>query len=136
MTSNREVASRCGIARAASFTLFTILFCTTTFAAADSAPEPGLLFHLSGDYDFTADYAAGDAEPNFLEKVRVIPDGAKGPGFHAGMAEVVSYWAPGNIYAERGTLSFFWQNTVPDLSGRLRRPFQLGYGLAPDRLQR
>jgi concanavalin A-like lectin/glucanase superfamily protein len=126
MTSNREPASSHAIARAATILLFTIVLCTTMLAAADSAPEPGLLFHLSADNGFTADYAGGEAEPNFLEGVRVIPDGKRGPGFRAGMAEVVSYWAPGNIYAERGTLSFFWRSGEP--MGKTPFPiFRVGY---------
>ncbi len=79
-------------------------------AWGEAAPEPGLLFHLSGDRGFTADYAGGDPEPNFLKDVEIIPGGAKGPGFMCGHSQLMSYWAPGNIYAQRGTLSFFWRS--------------------------
>jgi hypothetical protein len=35
-------------------------------------PEPGLLFYLSGDRDFKADYAAGaNPDPNFLYDVKI-----------------------------------------------------------------
>jgi Concanavalin A-like lectin/glucanases superfamily len=80
---------------------------------ADS-PESGLLFYLSGDHEFTADYAAGgDPKPNFLRDVKIIPDGAKGAGFECANTQLMSYWAPGNIYAERGTLSFSWRSRYP-----------------------
>jgi hypothetical protein len=79
--------------------------------AAAAPGEPGLLFYLSGDREFTADYAAGgDPRPNFIRDVRVRPDGARGPFFECANSQLMSYWAPGNIYAERGTLAFSWRS--------------------------
>ena len=76
--------------------------------------EPGLLFYLSGDQDFTADFAAGgQTDPNFLKDVTIFPDGAVGKAFRAEDTQLMSYWAPGNIYAQRGTLSFFWRSRYP-----------------------
>jgi hypothetical protein len=76
--------------------------------------EPGLLFYLSGNKSFTADFAAGgQSSPNFLKDVTLIPDGAQGTGFKADDSQLMSYWAPGNIYAQRGTLSFFWRSRYP-----------------------
>src|SRR2546423_1878882 len=78
------------------------------------APERGLLFYLSGDHEFTADYAAaGDPNPNFLRDVKIISDGARGNGFECANSQLMSYWAPGNIYAERGTLAFCWRSRYP-----------------------
>ena len=77
------------------------------------APEPGLLFYLSGDHEFVADYAAGDPQPNFLREVKIIPEGASGVGFECANSQLMSYRAPGNIYAERGTLSFSWRSRYP-----------------------
>ena len=82
--------------------------------AQHAASQPGLLFHLSADRGLTADVAAGgDPAPNFASDVRVIPDGARGPGLECGHTQLLSYWAPGNIYAQRGTLSFFWRSREP-----------------------
>jgi hypothetical protein len=76
--------------------------------------ESGLLFYLSGDKDFTADFAAGgQVLPNYLKDVTIISDGAHGKGFRAEDTQLMSYWAPGNIYAQRGTLSFFWRSRYP-----------------------
>jgi hypothetical protein len=81
---------------------------------ADAPPEKGLLFYLSGDHEFVADYAAGgDPRPNFLRDVKMISDGARGPGFECANSQLMSYWAPGNIYAERGTLAFSWRSRYP-----------------------
>lgn len=96
-------------------TVCLFLLCLLPLAAASHATgapnEPGLLFYLSGDREFTADYAAGgDPRPNFVRDVRVIPDGARGPGFECANSQLMSYWAPGNIYAERGTLAFSWRS--------------------------
>jgi len=92
--------------------LILIIGCWTSCLAAP--PEPGLLFYLSGDQEFAADYAAGgDPQPNFLRGVKMISDGARGRGFECANTQVMSYWAPGNIYAERGTLSFYWRSRYP-----------------------
>ncbi len=79
---------------------------------ADS-PEAGLLFYLSGDHEFVADYAAGDPKPTFLRDVKIIPDGARGAGFECANTQLLAYKAPGNIYAERGTLAFSWRSRYP-----------------------
>ena len=90
-------------------------------------PEPGLLFYLSGEHQFTADVAApGTAEPNNLKDVTIIPDGAKGSAFQCADTQLLSYWAPGNMYAQRGTLSFFWRSRYP--VGPTEFPiFRVGY---------
>jgi hypothetical protein len=89
--------------------------------------EPGLLFYLSGDNGFDADYSAGGTPtPNFLQNVKIISDGAKGTGFSCENKQLMSYWSPGNIYAERGTLSFFWRSREP--VGKTEFPiFRVGY---------
>jgi hypothetical protein len=96
--------------------------------APSAGPEPGLLFYLSGEHGLTADYAAGgDPRPNFAHDVRVIAGGAKGQGLECGHAQLLSYWAPGNMYAQRGTLSFFWRSRDP--VGPTPFPvFRVGYG--------
>jgi hypothetical protein len=76
--------------------------------------KSGLLFYLSGDKGFTADYAAGgQVLPNYLKDIKIIPDGRKGPGFSADDSQLLTYWAPGNIFAQRGTISFFWRSRYP-----------------------
>ncbi len=82
-------------------------------AAAAQSAEPALLFKVSGDKGLTADVAAGDPIPNFADKVTPIADGKAGKGFHAEDDGVVSWNAPGNIQAQRGTLSFFWRSGYP-----------------------
>jgi len=78
------------------------------------AEEPGLLFYLSGDHETLADYSAGGTpKPNVVSDVIAIPDGAKGAGLRCAATQVLSYWAPGNIYAQRGTLAFFWRARDP-----------------------
>ncbi len=92
---------------------FGLLTLALPFAAA-AAPEPGLLFYLSGDHGTTADFSAGHtAVPNFDSEVSQIPDGARGGALRCGNTERLTWWAPGNIYAQRGTLSFFWRPHTP-----------------------
>ena len=108
------------------------------------SPEPGLLFYLSGENEFKADFAAGGQDmPNFLRGLKTIAGGAIGKAFEADDTQLMSYWAPGNIFSQRGTLSFYWRSRYP--VGPTQFPVfrvafadntSLGYGLAPYRLQR
>lgn len=89
----------------------------TAFAglrAAESPPSAGLLFHVSADHGPTADFsAAGTPEPTFVSEVTTIPDGAAGPALRCGNLQRLAWSAPGNIYAQRGTLAFFWRSREP-----------------------
>ncbi len=98
-------------------------------SAGQTQKEPGLLFYLSGDRGLAADYAAGgNPVPNFAnDQVKILPGGAKGSYLQCGDHEVLSYWAPGNIYAQRGTLSFYWRSR--ESVGKTEFPvFRVGYG--------
>ncbi len=107
--------------------LLPLAFGCALWVAGMSAAEPGLLFYLSGDKGTTADFSAGGTpEPNFSSEITVIPDGAKGAALSCGDTERLSWWAPGNIYAQRGTLSFFWRSRYP--VGPTEFPvFRVGY---------
>ncbi|MEW5981664.1 MAG: LamG-like jellyroll fold domain-containing protein [Acidobacteriota bacterium] len=95
---------------------------------APAPPEPGLLFYLSGSRGLTADWTAGgDPEPNFASEVEIVADGAVGPAIQCGHTQVYAYRAPGNIYAERGTLAFFWRSREP-VSPTEFPVFRVGYG--------
>ncbi len=84
-----------------------------TPAATRAADNTGLLFHLSADKNLTADYAKGEAVPNFASKVDIVPNGYAGSAFSTADDHVLSWKAPGNIYAQRGTVSFFWRSRTP-----------------------
>ena len=87
-----------------------LAWATHTIAGA----EPGLLFYLSGEHGTTADVAAPQtAKPNYEAEITPVADGAKGAGLSCSDDQLLSYWAPGNIYAQRGTLSFFWRSRYP-----------------------
>jgi hypothetical protein len=101
------------VKRIVYFAFLGLSFVAACGVCLANTPEPGLLFHLSGEHEFTADYAAGNPEPNFLRDVKIITDGAKGKAFACAGTQLLSYWAPGNIYAERGTLAFSWRSRDP-----------------------
>jgi len=97
-------------------------FCILVLAAAIPAAttrtaetvEPGLLFYLSGDNGFSADYACGNPEPAFLNDIEIISGGVRGSAIRVpDFTHAFSYFAPGNILAQRGTLSFFWRARTP-----------------------
>ncbi len=130
--SLRSLLSHVGI-RFSEGAVFVALFlggiCVAQKTDASQAnPEPGLLFYLSGDHGFKADVAAGgNPEPNFLYDVKILPGGAKGSYLQCGNNQLLSYWAPGNIYAQRGTLSFYWRSRDP--VDETEFPiFRVGYG--------
>lgn len=92
--------------------LMAIALALAAPAAAETA-QPGLLFHMSADKSPTADFAKGEAVPNFLYGAKVVPTGVKGGALQTENDNVLSWLAPGNIYAQRGTLSFFWRSRTP-----------------------
>lgn len=69
-----------------------------------------LLFYQSCDNTLLADVHRGKGQPNFVAEITQIEDGVRGKAFHCGDSQLLTYWAPGNIYAQRGTLSFYWRS--------------------------
>ena len=110
-------------ARRAAF-IFTLI---SAAVSAAPAPSNGLLFYLSADHGTTADIAApGTAAPTFVNDVSTIPDGAQGAALRCEDLQRLAWSAPGNIYAQRGTLSFFWRSRYP--VGPTEFPiFRVGY---------
>ena len=96
-------------------TMLTVVLIFLAFSLPETCcSEEGLLFHLSGDRGFTADFAKGNPEPAFLNDISIVKDGAVGPGYRAPhITQLFAYDAPGNMYAERGTFSFFWRPRDP-----------------------
>lgn len=99
-----------------------ILCISTAFTLHTSiahADVPKLLFYVSAKENLTADIAAGEAQPNFRDQIKRTQTGIPGPDGKPGWAiewaddGVLSWNAPGNIYAQRGTLSFFWRSRYP-----------------------
>jgi hypothetical protein len=98
--------------RKAVFTLCASLAALAP-AAVHAGDGNGLLFYLSADKSLTADYARGESVPNFASKVAIVPNGFAGGAFSTADDHVLSWKAPGNIYAQRGTVSFFWRPRTP-----------------------
>jgi hypothetical protein len=96
-----------------------LFFCLTTLLGLQGAlhaadPEPGLLFHVSGEHGTRAELSAGGTpEPTFDEEVSRVADGAIGSALRCGNLQRLAWRAPGNIYSQRGTLSFFWRPRDP-----------------------
>src|SRR3954465_11452630 len=90
-----------------SSSLLLLALAGTTAGAA----EPGLLFYLSGDHGTTAEVSAGQTpKPTYEAEVSQIADGARAGALQCGDYQLLAPRAPGNIYAQRGTLSFFWRS--------------------------
>jgi hypothetical protein len=94
---------------------------------ARAQDEPGLLFKLSADHGLVADVARGDSQPNIADLVDVVPTGRFGPYLQAQGDVTLAWKAPGNIYAQRGTLAFWWRAREP-LGANPFPIFRVGYG--------
>ncbi|WP_068081184.1 LamG-like jellyroll fold domain-containing protein [Novosphingobium rosa] len=95
-----------------------IALASACVAAAVGAPvqaqaPDGLLFRAPLDTGFDAAVSGGDAAPNFRSDVSIVKDGAIGGAGRWSDGGYVAWNAPGNIYAQRGTLSFFWRSHTP-----------------------
>ena len=90
------------------------LLLTFCIACLTHAQQPSsLLFHLSGEDGVVADFARGSGEPHYLSQISVIDDGAAGKALRCGYKQLLTWRAPGNIYAREGTLAFFWRAVEP-----------------------
>ncbi len=90
------------------------LLLTFCIACLTHAQQPSsLLFHLSGEDGVVADFARGSGEPHYLSQISVIDDGATGKALRCGYKQLLTWRAPGNIYAREGTLAFFWRAVEP-----------------------
>ncbi|MDE2264998.1 MAG: LamG domain-containing protein [Alphaproteobacteria bacterium] len=91
--------------------------CLVALFAGAKAETPqrdsGLLFYLSADKGLTADFAKGNPVPNFAFDTKIVPNGVHGGALSTQDDNVLSWHAPSNIYAQRGTLSFFWRSRFP-----------------------
>ena len=74
----------------------------------ENLDNKSLLFWLSGQ-STTAEKAAGMATAWFEDGVTLVPGG----GIAMEARSTVAWQAEKNMYAERGTLSFFWRSRFP-----------------------
>ena len=99
------------------FSGLTLTAVAALLTAASPAPQPnapGLLFYLSADKGLTADFARGEPVPNFANHVSIVPNAKLGSGaLMTDDENVLSWTAPGNVVAKRGTVSFFWRSRTP-----------------------
>ncbi|MFC1614174.1 LamG-like jellyroll fold domain-containing protein [Gemmatimonadota bacterium] len=98
--------------------LFIFILPFIFLSCADSRNKvighPDILFHLSFDLGIDADIARGDANPlQAAGPVRVGPGGYRGRCAYIGHGSGLSYAAPGNIYAEKGTMSLWLKLDEP-----------------------
>jgi hypothetical protein len=103
-----------------------LLVAGTALAAGDDSARSGLLFSFSADKGLTAEYAKGDPEPNFADKVKVLSGGIAGNYVQAADDQILAWHAAGNVYAQRGTLAFYWRPREP-LGRNQFTIFRVGY---------
>ena len=90
-----------------------MLAASALIADTTSLEKDVLLFRMSADTSLTADYANGIAAPNFLSNIHIVPSGKLHGAAQWDDDGIVTWRAPGNIYAQRGTVAFFWRSRTP-----------------------
>jgi hypothetical protein len=109
-----------------AFTVMAGMVSGQSYAALNDGAD-GLLFYLNGNTEHTVEYAHGDSEPYTWGGMEIVGDGAYGNGLRCPDYSVpTAFLAPGNIYAERGTLAFFWRPEKP-LGTAPFKVFQVSY---------
>lgn len=90
-----------------------LLVLGTSFSAQGSeSPNSGILFYASFNQSKKADMAAGRREP-LTGEGELIAEGKFDGAVYLPTGATLTYDAPGNIYAERGTISFWWRLDEP-----------------------
>ena len=111
------VEARAGVKNAAAVPRVRMRRALLAFAAATAltpaASAQELLFRASGDTGFAAEVAKGEAQPNFQSGMAIVADGAHGAAMRWPDDGYLAWSAPGNMLAQRGTLSFFWRAREP-----------------------
>ncbi|EJL22046.1 hypothetical protein PMI02_04832 [Novosphingobium sp. AP12] len=90
-----------------------VCIAATVASSAHAEQSDGLLFRAPLDTGFDATVSGGTAAPNFKSDVSIVSDGAVGGAGRWTDGGYVAWEAPGNIQAQRGTLSFFWRSHTP-----------------------
>jgi hypothetical protein len=75
-------------------------------AAQDHADGIAPIFAMDASTGSSAQQAGGAPDPVFARGVSVVPDGASGPALALDGDLTLAWSAPGNIYAQRGTVAF------------------------------
>jgi len=70
-------------------------------------------FYASFDKNILGDQAVGDESPLANQNLKVVREGKKGGAALLEIGSVLSYDAPGNVYAERGTVGLWWKLDEP-----------------------
>ncbi|MFN8005848.1 MAG: LamG-like jellyroll fold domain-containing protein [Terriglobia bacterium] len=82
-------------------------------SALQADEDSSLLFYASFDKNVVADAAFGDDTPLVSQSARIVREGRKDRAVYIDNDGMISYDAPGNVYAERGTISFWWKLDEP-----------------------
>ena len=90
--------------------LMTVALLMLLMTTACMAQTDHLLFRASFDEALTAEVANGDPEPVWARGgTKIVEDGQQDSCAAVPDGGSLSYEAPGNVYWERGTLSFWWR---------------------------
>jgi hypothetical protein len=115
MTSKWFISRRCGAAFLAL--AFSLVFCCFFFLSQTRSTaarnEDIVSFYASFDQNILADRAGGDESPLGNQNLEIVREGRKGSAVYLDAGSLLTYDAPGNLYAERGTIAFWWELDEP-----------------------
>jgi hypothetical protein len=101
--------------------IFTLVYCCWPGAPVAADAPTALSFYASFEKNTIADMANGDEVPLQAQSVKRSREGRRGYGALLEPGSYLSYDAPGNVYAARGTVGFWWKSD--DILGNV--PFSL-----------
>ena len=115
MTSKWFVSKRC---RAVALVLGLSAVCNHVFSLSQTRStaargEDNVSFYASFDQNVLADRAGGEESPLGNQNVKIVREGRKGSAAYLDYGSLLTYDAPGNLYAERGTVAFWWELDEP-----------------------
>src|SRR5437867_606957 len=114
--NSRRSASRVGVTSAivlAMAVIFTPFHSPIQSRSVAAKEEENLLFRASFDRNFLADQAVGDDSPLGIRNLKIVREGKKDGAVYLDTGSLLTYDAPGNLYAERGTIGFWWKLDEP-----------------------
>jgi hypothetical protein len=103
--------------------------CWAVKLGGQSQEENQLTLYASFDKNVIADQSVGDETPLTSQSAKVIREGKKSGALSLEIGSILTYDAPGNVYAERGTLGLWWKLDEP--LGRTPFPIVLVSQLRP-----
>jgi hypothetical protein len=89
------------------------LFLPLETRRAAERSEDIVSFYASFDQNALADKAVGNETPLGNQNLKIVPEGRRSNALYLDVGSLLTYDAPRNLYAERGSVAFWWKLDEP-----------------------